>query len=144
MYIDEVHTEEVSQVTTQTTAPAVSATAEHPQEAYQKKKTLFRIYNIIWYILGLIEVLLVFRVILKALGANPASGFANLIYTLSAPLTAPFSGIFRSTATQGSFFEWSTLIACVVYALVAYGLVHLFQLIKPTTPQEVEQTVNNT
>lgn len=141
--MDEVQTHEVTQVTTPATVPTTTVNPEHPQKAYQKKKTLFRIYNVIWYVLGIVEVLLLFRVVLKALGANAGSGFANLIYTLSAPLSAPFSGIFKSASTQSSVFEWSTIIACVVYALVAYGLVHLFQLIKPTTPQEVEQTVNN-
>ena len=40
-------------------------------------------------------------------------------------------------------FEWSTLIAMAVYAILAYGLVALFQLIKPTNPEEVEQNVDN-
>jgi YggT family protein len=132
-----------SQVTTQTvSSPAPVVTGEHPQKAYTKKKAIFRIYQVIWYILGIIETLLVLRFILKALGANAGSGFANLIYVLSAPLTAPFKGIFQTAVVQQNIFEWSTLVAGAVYALVAFGLVQLFQLIKPTTPQEVEQKVS--
>lgn len=115
---------------------------EQPQKTYAKKKAIFRAYQVIWYILGVIEVLLVFRVILKALGANPYSGFANLIYTLSDPLAIPFRGIFQISVVSGSVFEWSTIIAGAVYAIVAYGLVQFFQLVKPTNPQEVEQKVN--
>ncbi len=126
--------------TPQTTTPP--SPGEHPLKTYEKKKTIFRVYQSIWYILGVIEVLLVFRVILKMLGANSYSGFTNLIYTISNPLALPFRGIFQTDVVEGSVFEWSTIIAGVVYAVVAYGLVHLFQLVKPTNPQEVEQKVD--
>ncbi len=127
--------------TTRTVAPPVGT--EHPKKVYQTKKVIFRTYQIIWYILGIIEVLLAFRIILKMLGANTFSGFTNLIYTLSDPLASPFRGILGITSTQASVFEWSTIIAGIVYAVIAYGIVQLLQLIKPTTPQEVEQSVDN-
>lgn len=135
--------EKATEVTEVTHTSNVSATpGEHPQKVYAKKKAIFRVYQIIWYILGVIEVLLIFRVVLKALGANPNSGFANLIYTLSNPLALPFRGIFPTPVVEGSVFEWSTIIAGLVYALVAYGLVQLFQLVKPTNPQEVQEKVD--
>lgn len=132
--------ETVVKTTTVANAPVPT---EPVQKTYQKKKAIFRTYQIIWYIVGLIEVLLVFRLGLKALGANPYSGFTNLIYVLSDPLALPFSGIFGITATDMSVFEWSTIVAGLVYLLVGYGIIQLLQLVKPTTPQEVEQTVNN-
>lgn len=88
------------------------------------------------------EILLGFRVALKALGANPLSGFANLIYTLSDPLAVPFNGILGVSVSGTSVFEWSTLIAVAVYFLVAYGIVELLQFIKPVTQEEVEQNVD--
>jgi len=115
---------------------------EHPQKTYTKKKAIFRAYQIIWYVLGVVEVLLAFRVVLKALAANPNSGFTNLIYSLSNPLAAPFRGIFQTGVVSGSVFEWSTVIAGLVYGVLAYGLVQLFQLVKPTNPTEVSQTVD--
>lgn len=115
---------------------------EHPAKTYNTKKAIFRTYQVIWYILGVIEALLIFRVLLKALGANPNIGFTNLIYNISNPLAIPFRGIFPTPVVEGSVFEWSTLIAGAVYALVAYGVVQLFQLVKPTNPQEVEQKVD--
>ncbi len=122
------------------TPPIVS---EHPQKAYEKKKAIFRTYQVIWYILGIIEVLLGFRVVLRMLGANPQAGFANLIYSLSSPLTLPFSGILPTTAGENSVLEWSTFVAMIVYVLLAYGLVELLQFIKPTNPQEVEENVSS-
>lgn len=132
---------EVVQTTTQTSTPPVKT--EHPQKAFQKKKVIFRAYQIIWYILGVVEILLAFRMALKALGANQASGFTSLIYALSDPLALPFQGIFNMTISGGSVFEWTTLVAAVVYALIAYGLVYLMQMMKPVTPNEVSDSVDN-
>ncbi len=114
-----------------------------PQKEYQTKKAIFRTYQVIWYILGIIEVVLAFRILLKLLGANMFSGFTNFIYVISGPFALPFAGILGTTVSSASVFEWSTLIAMAVYAIVAYGIVALFQLIKPTNQEEVEQTVDN-
>lgn len=128
--------------TTKRVVPPASP-VEPAHKAFQKKKTIFRSYQIIWYIVGIIEVLLAFRMVLKALGANPLSGFATLIYALSDPLALPFAGIFGTTVTQqGSVFEWSTIIAAAVYALLAFGIVQLIHMSKPVTRAEVEQTVD--
>ena len=117
---------------------------EHPQKVYEKKKTIFRTYQVIWYILGVIEILLTFRVVLKMLGANISSPFVSLIYVITDPLAAPFRGIFGiSAVTEGSVLEWSTFVAMIVYALVAYAIIQIMQLVKPTTPQEVSQKVDN-
>lgn len=116
---------------------------EPSQKAYQTKKVIFRTYQIVWYILGVIEVLLAFRVLLKLIGANALSGFVHFIYTLSNPFALPFAGILGISVASGMVLEWSTLIAMAVYAIVAYGIVSLLQLIKPTTPKEVERTVDN-
>jgi YggT family protein len=127
--------------TTKQESPPVRV--EHPQVVYQKKKAIFRTYQIIWYVLGLIEVLLIFRFALAMLGANPQSGFASLIYTLSAPLAVPFRGILPTSVSAGSVFEWSTIIAAIVYAIIAAGLVQLIQFFKPTNPQEVSEVVDS-
>src|SRR5579862_1616229 len=66
---------------------------ETPQKVFNAKKTIFRFNKIIWYIFGLVEVLLAFRFVLKALGANSNIGFTSLIYSLTTPLIIPFNGI---------------------------------------------------
>lgn len=128
--------------TTQTVTPPPVNTGS-PQKTYETKKTIFRAYQIIWYILGVIEILLVFRVVLKMLGADITSSFVSLLYTVTDPLALPFSGIFGISYAQGAVLEWSTFVAMVVYALIGYALVQLMQLIKPTNPQEVEEKVDN-
>jgi len=69
----------------------------------------------VWYILGLIEVLLAFRFVLKLLAANPTAGFSSFIYGVTYVFAAPFVSVFRLTQVAGSIFEWTTLLAMFVY-----------------------------
>lgn len=143
---EEITTEEVTTIENQSPAQVVKTTTrqvepevkgEAPQKVYEKKRTIFRFNQVIWYILGLIEVLLVFRVALKALGANPSSGFTSFIYAITMPLAAPFSGILGVSITGNSLIEWSTVIAAVVYLCAAWGFVYLMDLIYPITPEDI-------
>lgn len=134
-----VNTQSPQQVIRKTTIQAEpQAKGEAPQKVYDKKKSIFRTNQIIWYVLGLVEVLLAFRVVLKILGANSSIGFTSLIYSITTPLAAPFSGILGLSVTGGSVIEWSTIIAAIVYLCIAWGLVYLLDLIYPITPEDVE------
>jgi uncharacterized membrane protein len=136
--IDNQSPERVVTKTTRQVEP--EAKGETPQKVYEKKKIIFRFNQVIWFILGLIEVLLVFRFILRLLGANQFVGFTSLIYSITTPLAAPFSGILGMTISGNSVIEWSTIIAAVVYLIVAWGLAYLLDLIYPITPNDVETT----
>ncbi|HYH36086.1 MAG TPA: hypothetical protein VD706_01140 [Candidatus Saccharimonadales bacterium] len=85
--------------------------------------------RVIWYVAGVLLVLLAFRFALALLGANPNNGFANFIYDASHPFVAPFFNLFGYDLQYGvSRFETFTLVAMAVYALVAYGLAKLVTL----------------
>jgi len=139
--ITENQPQQVVKKTTKQVEPQVKG--EAPQKVYEKKKTILRFNQIIWYILGFIEVLLIFRVVLKALGANQYIGFTSLIYSITSPLALPFSGILGISATGNSIIEWSTIIAGIVYLCIAWGLVYLLEIIYPITPKDVEMESNN-
>lgn len=128
-------------VKTSSNQPAVNTGSA--QSAYGTKKAIFRLYQVVWYVLGVVEVLLISRILLKLIGANLESGFTSFIYSISAPFAAPFRGVLGESTSMQSIIEWSTIIAMAVYAVVAFGIVKLFQLIKPTTEKEVDQSVNN-
>ena len=97
-----------------------------------------RITNITYFILGVLEVILLLRLLLRLLGANEASGFVTFIYNLSHIFVGPFNGIFNDQALGRSVFETSTLIAMIVYALLAWGIVSLGRVIfAPTNPTRV-------
>ena len=51
------------------------------------------------------------------------------LYNLSHVFVAPFNGIFNDQALGRSVFEMSTLIAMLVYALIAWGIVSLGRVI---------------
>lgn len=97
--------------------------------------------RIVYYILGLLEVLLGFRLVFKLLGANPGSGFVSFIYSISEVFLVPFNAIFRSAATQGieteALLEPSTIIAMVVYALAAWGIVKLITIMTGRNDERV-------
>lgn len=100
-------------------------------------KPLYRGTQIVWYILGVFEVVMAIRFLLKLLAANAGAGFTHFIYSVSHPLVAPFLGVFRiSSLVQGSVFEWTTLLAMFVYWLVAIGIIRLFLMSKSVSTPE--------
>ena len=120
---------------------ADSSLTNSEPEHLQRKRVVFRAYQVVWYILGVIEVVLAFRFMLKLLGANPGSGFTEFIYAVSGPLAIPFLSVVPASRAGDSILEWSTLIAMAVYLVVAFGLVKLMKFVKPATAEEVERTV---
>lgn len=106
-------------------------------------KPLFRGTQVTWYILGVLEALLAFRFVLKLLGANPNAGFSNFIYDLSYVFTAPFLSVFRTTRVEGSVLEWGTLLAMLVYYIVALAIVKLFFMSKTVSTPEAAVKLEN-
>ncbi len=82
----------------------------------------YRVSQIIYLILGIGEALMIGRVALKLLAANADVGFVRFIYGVSAPLVAPFQGIFPTPTGNGSVVEFSSVVAIAVYALAAWAL----------------------
>lgn len=90
-----------------------------------------RIYHreqIVYFIFGIIEALIIIRVILRLLAANPDAAFTSLIYTLSAPFIAPFEGVFPTPHSSGSVLELSSLLAVIVYALLAFLIARMIEV----------------
>ena len=73
-----------------------------------------------WTALGVLEVVLALRFVLKLLGANPASGFGLFIYGLTWLFTLPFAGLIPNWVSDQSILEVTTLFAMVVYWLFVW------------------------
>lgn len=108
---------------------------EAPKEntvTYKEQNWFIQTRNVIYYILGVIEVLLAFRLIFLLLGANPANGFVAWLYSITSALVTPFRGIFGTFITRDAIaryvFDPATIIAMIVYAVIAVGLVRLARL----------------
>lgn len=89
--------------------------------------------RVIRFIAGTVESALLIRLAFRALGVNPANGFVSFIYNLTEPFIAPFRGIIRSAYTPGletgAVFEPATIIALIIYPLIAWGLIRLVHTI---------------
>lgn len=106
-------------------------------------KPLYRGTQIVWYIFGLIDVLLAFRFILKLLEANSTAGFTRFIYGVTHVFAAPFLNVFRITQVSGNVFEWTTLLAIIVYWVLAVCIVKLFLMGKTVSTPEAAVKLNN-
>ena len=84
---------------------------------------------VIYFIFGILEVLLAFRLVFKLAGASTSSAFVRFIYGITGIFILPFEGIFRRGVAQGvetaSILEPSTIVALIVYILLAWGIVKL-------------------
>lgn len=87
--------------------------------------------RVIWFIAGLISVIIALRFVFLLLGANRGAGFTDFIYSLSAPFVAPFVGIFGEPIYGTSVFEVSSLLAIAIYLLIAWGIAKLFTIARP-------------
>ena len=118
-------------VTKETTVTAGSSmnTPKNPPAGGEKAEKSQTIGYIIYFLFGVIEVLLIFRLIFKITGAAPAGGFVNFIYSLTQIFIIPFTGIFPQATSQGivttAVLEPATLVAIVVYAVLAWGITQI-------------------
>lgn len=99
-------------------------------------RPLYRGTQIAWYLLGIVEVLLGFRFVLKLLGANAGAGFTDFIYGITQPFVAPFVAVFRVSRAQGSVLEWTTILAMFVYWVIAWGIIKIFVMSKSVSTPE--------
>lgn len=105
--------------------------------AVEKYRQRYRITNVVWTILIILETLLAFRFALRLLDANPANAFADFIYGLSGVFLAPFFGLFDEPVFDGNVFEWSTLVAMFAYLILAWIIVKVVDII--IVPTEMRQ-----
>lgn len=121
---DEVIDRREETVTTQ--APGYASMETMTRDvAAESRLNVFRVNRILWSILGLVEILLGVRFILKLLGANPDSGFGTFIYGITGLLMMPFTGLIPVWEWGGAVFETTTLVAMLVYLLMCWGLVYI-------------------
>lgn len=105
-------------------------------------KPMYRGTRIVWYIAIILEVLLGLRFLLKLLAANPAAGFTMFIYGVTTPFVAPFLSVFKITTVQGSVFEWTTLLAMLIYWLIAWAITKLLLIGRPVTRDEAAKKMD--
>jgi hypothetical protein len=117
---------------------AVDQTAVTAHDPYAgRRHTSYRVVQAIYLVFGVIEALIVIRLVLRGLGANPDAGFAQFVYGLTAVFVAPFAGLFGNPQAGGSVLELHSIVALVVYALLAWLLTRLAWLLVGETRSAV-------
>jgi len=115
-------------VTSENEGQTAAVTTEIKSEASASQTIEYLIY----FLFGFLEILLAFRFIFKLTGANISSGFVNLIYDLTGIFVIPFEGIFRRGSAEimdsTSIFEPATIVAILVYGIIAWGIVKLIRI----------------
>ena len=77
--------------------------------------------RIVTFAFGILQVLLILRIVLLLLVANPGNDVVQLIFNETQPFVEPFLGMFslnRVTADQGSVFDIAALVALIAWTLV--------------------------
>lgn len=89
--------------------------------------------NLLNFFVAVVEGFLGLRFLLKLFGANPNTGFVDWVYEMSGVLLEPFRGIFPTEVFENKYvFEFSTLFAMLVYAIIGLLLVYLINAIAGT------------
>lgn len=82
------------------------------------------------FIFGLIQLILLIRIVLEVFAANPVAPFVAWMYEVSNTILYPFRGIFPSPTLRGGFvLDISAIVAVLVYALIAYFITELIKFI---------------
>jgi uncharacterized protein YggT (Ycf19 family) len=79
-----------------------------------------KIVQAVSLLFGVVIALVAIRFVLLLLGANPDAGFTSFIYGITGPLVAPFEGMFGAAQTGNSVLDPASLVAIVVYSLLAF------------------------
>lgn len=96
----------------------------------ERRAIIAKVTGFIWLLTGLVEAAIGLRVILKLIAANPANPFANLVYTATDLFLWPFQNLVANpTAGNGMVLEITSLIAMVLYALLAMAATALIRLV---------------
>lgn len=89
----------------------------------------FKITQLIWLALGILEGLIALRIGLKLIGANPDSPIVSLIYGFTYLFLFPFEGMTAAPAAGSMVLELSSLFAMVIYALIAWAVERIIWLL---------------
>jgi hypothetical protein len=82
----------------------------------------FKITQLIWLGLGILDALIALRIALKLIATNPESPIVALIYGITNLFLFPFAGMTATPAAGGMVLEISSFFAMLIYALIAWAV----------------------
>ncbi|MGQ0604541.1 MAG: YggT family protein [Anaerolineales bacterium] len=98
-------------------------------EVAGRRAGLSRVTQLIWLLAGLLEALLALRLFMRLIAVNPDAPFAQLVYGFTAPFLLPFQSLIGTPSVGDAALEITTIFAMIVYALIAWALAALFNVL---------------
>lgn len=93
-----------------------------------------KLEDIFWFLIAAIDILIFVRFILLLFGARTGVPFVDFWYNLTAPLIAPFAGMFGNIDTYNTYtgqrIEIEALVAIIIYSLIGYLFVLAVRLLR--------------
>ncbi|HEV8403506.1 MAG TPA: YggT family protein [Candidatus Limnocylindrales bacterium] len=77
--------------------------------------------RIVTFVFGILQVLLILRIILLLLVANPGNDIVSFVFNITQPFVEPFINMFslnRVAADQGSVLDISAIVALIAWTLI--------------------------
>ena len=88
-----------------------------------------RAMDLVYLLFGVIDGLLLIRLVLKLLGASTSAAFTQWIYNVTDFFLAPFHNLLPAIGNNKSVLEMSVIVAILVYALIAWAMARLMAII---------------
>lgn len=96
---------------------------EAREEARTVKFAIGKLNDFLHWFIVVLEITLLVRFLFKLIGANPDNIFAAFLYALTDIVLYPFNNLVGAPSLhQNQAFEWSTLIAMLIYWLVFFAI----------------------
>lgn len=105
----------------------VRTTQQEPDQ--EQRIFTFKITQLIWVALGILEVMIALRIWLKLIAANSGSPVVALIYGFTELFLFPFEGMTATPAAGGMVLEISSMFAMVIYALLGWAVERIIWVI---------------
>jgi uncharacterized protein YggT (Ycf19 family) len=117
-------------------------TTEHESGREQRVAT-FKVTQLIWLLVVFLVSAIALRVVFKLIAVNAANPFATLLYKVTDLFVAPFASLMRAPSAGGMVLEISSIIAMIIYLLIAWALARIVYVLfyRPRGPVSVRQTV---
>ena len=125
---------------TEESAAEIENVETRQEEARTVRYAIGKLNDFLQWFLVVMEITLVIRFFFKLIGADPANLFAGFLYALTDIVLFPFANIVHSPSIHPPYqaFEWSTLIAMIIYWLIFWA-VRRFLSILISNPDEATE-----
>ena len=77
--------------------------------------------RVVTFVFGILQVLLILRIILLLLVANPGNDIVSFVFNITQPFVEPFANMFslnHVTADQGSVLDITAIVALIAWTLI--------------------------